>query len=369
MECEFIQAFIRGLTYNGERCLFVRKTPHKRPQKVIRLDRDLIREMFHVFMEGGRVPSSIGFDTSPIVLSFGNSYSETFSDDKDFIEIEKPSFSRNDTVRGKTVLVTGGARGFGEGIVRSLVKKGAFVFIADMKRDGAERLSAEINRECGTPMTLPLYVNVTDEESVREMFRSVESETGGLDVLVNNAGVLRAGSVREMALEDFEFVTDVDYKGFFICAKHASRLMAAQNEASDDILTDIIVISSKSGLEGSNRNGAYAGAKFGVIGLTQSFALELVECGIKVNAICPGNFLTGPLWSDPENGLFVQYLRTGKVPGAKSVEDVRRFYERKVPLGRGCETEDVVKALLYIVEQRYETGQALPVTGGQVMLN
>lgn len=369
MECEFIQAFIRGLTYNGERCLFVRKTTGVRPVRMIRNDRDLIREMFHIFMEGGRIPSSIGFDDSETVLSFGNSYSETCSSGKSFVEIEKPSFSRNDTVRGKTVLVTGGAQGFGEGIVRSLAGKGAFVFIADMNRDGAERLSTEINRECGTLSTKPVYVNVTDENSVEEMFRYVESETGGLDVLISNAGVLRAGSVREMALGDFEFVTDVDYKGFFLCTKHASRLMAAQNEASPDILTDIIAISSKSGLEGSNRNGAYAGAKFGVIGLTQSFALELVECGIKVNALCPGNFLDGPLWSDPENGLFVQYLRTGKVPGAESVEDVRRFYERKVPLRRGCSVEDVVKALLYIVEQKYETGQAVPVTGGQVMLN
>jgi sorbitol-6-phosphate 2-dehydrogenase len=122
-------------------------------------------------------------------------------------------------------------------------------------------------------------------------------------------------------------------------------------------------------LEGSNKNGAYAGAKFGTIGLTQSFALELVEDNIKVNAICPGNFLDGPLWSDPKKGLFVQYLEAGKVPGAKSIDDVRKFYESKVPMNRGCRIEDVMKALLYIVEQTYETGQAVPVTGGQVMLN
>ncbi|MCX7030376.1 MAG: sorbitol-6-phosphate 2-dehydrogenase, partial [Spirochaetes bacterium] len=67
-------------------------------------------------------------------------------------------------------------------------------------------------------------------------------------------------------------------------------------------------------------------------------------------------------------GLFVQYLRTGKVPGAKTVDDVRRFYESRVPMGRGCLPEDVVRAILYLVEQEYETGQALPVTGGQVML-
>jgi sorbitol-6-phosphate 2-dehydrogenase len=95
----------------------------------------------------------------------------------------------------------------------------------------------------------------------------------------------------------------------------------------------------------------------------------LVTDGIKVNSICPGNFFDGPLWSDPKNGLFVQYLRTGKVDGAKTIDEVRRAYEAKVPLGRGCTAADVVKAILYLIEQQYETGQALPVTGGQVMLS
>ena len=72
---------------------------------------------------------------------------------------------------------------------------------------------------------------------------------------------------------------------------------------------------------------------------------------------------------DPEKGLFVQYLKAGKVPGAKTVEDVKKFYESKVPMNRGCETIDVARAIFYAVEQDYETGQAIPVTGGQIMLN
>ena len=145
--------------------------------------------------------------------------------------------------------------------------------------------------------------------------------------------------------------------------------MKRQHDIAHDYMMDIIEINSKSVLVGSNTNFAYAGSKFGGIGLTQSFALELVPYNIKVNAVCPGNFLDGPLWSDPEKGLFVQYLRAGKVPGAKTVEDVRRFYESKVPMNRGCQTIDVARAIFYIVEQTYETGQAVPVTGGQSMLN
>jgi sorbitol-6-phosphate 2-dehydrogenase len=144
--------------------------------------------------------------------------------------------------------------------------------------------------------------------------------------------------------------------------------MKLENAENPEYFSDIIQINSKSGLRGSNRNFAYAGAKFGGIGLTQSFAIELAPFRIKVNSICPGNFYEGPLWSDPQNGLFVQYLKTGKVPGAKNIDDVRKYYEDQVPMKRGCKLEDVMKALLYIIDQEYETGQAVPVTGGQVML-
>ena len=94
----------------------------------------------------------------------------------------------------------------------------------------------------------------------------------------------------------------------------------------------------------------------------------MIEDGIKVNSVCPGNFFDGPLWSDPEKGLFVQYLHSGKVPGAKTVEEVKHFYEAKVPMGRGCTGPDVLRAIVYLTQQQYETGQALPVTGGQTML-
>ncbi len=268
---------------------------------------------------------------------------------------------------GKIAVVTGSAQGFGEGIARVLASQGAAVVIADMNAEGAEKTAASIAEELGAA-TLAVSANVSDEDSVREMIENTVLTFGGLDIFVNNAGIVRAGSLEEMTKKNLELVTAVNYTAYFLCAKYASAVMKLQRTAAPDYMADIIEINSKSGLAGSNKNFAYAGSKFGGIGLTQSFALELAPYGIKVNAVCPGNFLDGPLWSDPEKGLFVQYLRAGKVPGAKTVDDVRKFYEAKVPLGRGCRIEDVAKAVLYIIDQKYETGQAVPVTGGQEML-
>ncbi|MEN7973517.1 MAG: SDR family NAD(P)-dependent oxidoreductase [Verrucomicrobiota bacterium] len=272
-------------------------------------------------------------------------------------------------VNNKVCVVTGGAQGFGEGIVRELIKNGAIVFIADMNVDGAKNLAVALNEQEGRTVAFGVSVNVTDEESVKSMVDEIVETVGGIDLFVSNAGVLKAGSVKELSLKDFEFVTDVNYVGFFLCTKYVAPVMERMNKPQGNYFTDIVSISSKSALEGSNKNGAYAGSKFGSVGLVQSFAKELVADNTKVNTVCPGNFFDGPLWSDPDRGLFVQYLNTGKVPGAETVADVKRFYEAQVPMNRGCDGEDVTKAILYSVEQKYETGQAIPVTGGQVMLN
>ncbi len=272
--------------------------------------------------------------------------------------------ARAHVVAGKVALVTGGAQGFGAEIVRGLAASGAFVYIADLNGDGAAALSGDLG-----PNTAAITVNVADEGSVAAMADRVAATTGGLDLVISNAGIVRAGGVLEQDLSAFQLTTDINYTAFFLVTKYLGELLAAQHSAAPGWLTDIIQINSKSGLVGSNRNGAYAGSKFGGIGLVQSFALELIEHGVKVNAICPGNFYDGPLWSDPVKGLFVQYLKSGKVPGATTVEDVRAFYEAKVPMRRGTHGADVMRAIYYLVEQAYETGQAVPVTGGQVMLS
>ena len=265
---------------------------------------------------------------------------------------------------GKIAIVTGGAQGFGYGIATEMYKEGASVVLADLN----EELANESAKKLGE-RAVGIKVDVGNPDSVEELVIRAVEHFGGIDIFVANAGVLKAGSLADRTTAQFEFVTKVNYNGYYYCARSVSEIMKAQHEADENLWFDIVQINSKSGLEGSKNNFAYAGGKFGGIGLTQSFALELVGWNIKVNSICPGNFYDGPLWLDPEKGLFVQYLNNGKVPGAKTVQDVKDYYLSKSPIRRGCTPVDVSKALFYCVEQCYETGQAIPVTGGQTMLN
>ena len=270
----------------------------------------------------------------------------------------------------KIIIITGAAQGFGEGIGNCLIKEGANIVIADLNEDKGKETAESFMSFTKSNSAIFVKTNVADLINLENLVYETVCEFGGIDCFISNAGVLRAGGLEDMTPENFDFVTKINYSAYFYCTKVVSRVMKIQTEyASDEYFADIIQINSKSGLEGSRANFAYAGGKFGGIGLTQSFALELAPFRIKVNSVCPGNFYEGPLWSDPENGLFIQYLRAGKVPGAKTVEDVKKFYLSKVPMRKGCSPEDVTKGILYLMEQSGETGQALPITGGQVMLN
>lgn len=317
------------------------------------------------FLGEEKIPDAVCVNTDSISSLCGKEYGFVYVEGVGSFSVTPVTDEKE--LSGKIAVVTGSAQGFGLGIADYLASKGACVVVADMNADGASKAAAAISEKYGAS-AIAVTTDVSNEGSVKGLAEASALTFGGIDIFVNNAGIVRAGSLDEMTLSNFMLVENVNYNAYFLCAKYSSKIMKAQRKANPNIMSDIIEINSKSGLEGSNKNFAYAGSKFGGIGLTQSFALELAPYGIKVNAICPGNFLDGPLWSDPEKGLFVQYLNAGKVPGAKTVEDVRKFYEAKVPLGRGCRTEDVCLAISYIIAQKYETGQAIPVTGGQVML-
>lgn len=271
-------------------------------------------------------------------------------------------------VEGRTIIVTGAAQGFGEGIARELMAQGANIVVADLNEATGEKTAASFNEMAGANKAIFVKTNVADMASLRNLMKETIVNFGALDAFVSNAGVVRAGGLDVMTPENFEFVTKINYEAYFFCAKVASHIMKIETKYDPEYFADIIQVNSKSGLRGSKANFAYAGGKFGGIGLTQSFALELAPYRVKVNSICPGNYYDGPLWSNPENGLFIQYLNAGKVPGAKTVQDVKDYYLAQVPMRKGCNPVDVCKAILYAIDQTGETGQAIPVTGGQVML-
>jgi sorbitol-6-phosphate 2-dehydrogenase len=258
-------------------------------------------------------------------------------------------------LENRIALVTGGAQGLGAAICHRLAREGAHVTVADLNLDGAQRTAAEI-REQTDRRAIALTVDVADEVQVQAMVDRTLAEFGRLDILVSNAGILIAEAVDEFPATKWQAVINVNLFGYFLCAKHAARVMKAQRSGV------IVQVNSKSGKKGSYKNSAYATSKFGGIGLTQSLALELAEFGVRVNAVCPGNLLDSPLWV---NSLYAQYAKKWGI----TEEEVRQKYIDQVPMKRGCTYDDVTNTIVFLTSDQasYMTGQAINVTGGQEM--
>jgi sorbitol-6-phosphate 2-dehydrogenase len=257
--------------------------------------------------------------------------------------------------KDRVVLVTGGAQGLGEAIGERFAREGATVILTDINEDGVKATAARIGAEHGV-RTLGIKMDVTDDFEVHSSMEMVERDFGRLDVMVSNAGILKAYHLVEFPVSEWRQVIEVNLVGYMICAKHACQIMQKQKSGT------IIQINSKSGKKGSFGNSAYAASKFGGIGLTQSLALEMAPYGVRVNAVCPGNLLDGTLW---QQSLYEQYARTQNL----TVEQVKQKYMDQVPLGRGCSYDDVTSVVAFLAsdEASYMTGQAINVTGGQEM--
>ena len=258
-------------------------------------------------------------------------------------------------LKGKTVLVTGAGQGFGEAIAEYFAKERCQVAVADISERNARKVAKEIEEKYKIK-AVAIEVDVTQEAQVISMFEKIEKEFKNLDILVSNAGILIAKEITEFPLNEWKKVIDVNLIGYFLCAREAAKMMKRQKKGT------IIQINSKSGKKGSFKNSAYAASKFGGIGLTQSIALDLAPYGIRVNSVCPGNFLDSPLW---KNSLFEQYSKKWGI----SKEEVREKYIEQVPLARGCTYDDVINVVAFLAsdEASYMTGQAINVTGGQEM--
>jgi 3-oxoacyl-[acyl-carrier protein] reductase len=243
---------------------------------------------------------------------------------------------------GKVVLVTGSSRGMGAAILEAFARAGATCIVnyfADP--DGANRKDAEQTAERLRQFQVPVHVleaDVRKFESVQALMQRVKDTAGGLDILVDNAGVLRDRTVKKMTPDDWHGVLDTNLDGVFYCAKLGAEILRDGGR--------IVSIASIAGIVGFHGQANYAAAKAGVIALTKVLSKELARRGITVNAVAPG------------------VIQTPMLGGLKP--EVLVEYEKQIPVGRVGKPEDVANAVLFFAceESAYITGQTLPITGG-----
>jgi NAD(P)-dependent dehydrogenase (short-subunit alcohol dehydrogenase family) len=257
-------------------------------------------------------------------------------------------------LKGSVAIVTGGARGIGRGIAYELAKEGARIAIADLPGTSADRdeTIAEIKR-LGSD-AIGIDVDVRDWAQAEAMAQRTIERFGQIDVLVNNAGVIKIGPVVAFAEEDWDLIMDVNLKGVFLCSKAVVGHMAQRRSGR------IVNLSSIAGKRGRAFASAYATSKWGVIGFTQSLAYEMAPANVTVNAICPGEVATY-MWTD----VLSPAMAAGA--GTSKEEAWDAMLKRDVPLGREQTPQDMGQAVVFLCKADNVTGLALNVSGGTEM--
>jgi meso-butanediol dehydrogenase/(S,S)-butanediol dehydrogenase/diacetyl reductase len=263
----------------------------------------------------------------------------------------------------RVVLVTGGARGIGLGIVRAFASIGCKVMIADLGIESAgdwnyglankDDLDKAIDSAGTLGEVASCSLDVTDRVSCENAVKATIDRFGQLDVLINNAGILQSGPIVDFAEEDWDRVFAVNTKGIFLMAKAAITALSESKDAA------IVNTASIAGKKGNANMSAYCGSKFAAIGITQSLALELAPKGIRVNAICPGIVGTA-MWLE-----HLMPMNTTDVD--EKTQMFESTMEKQIPLGRPQSVEDMGQAAVYLATARNVTGVALSVSGGLEM--
>jgi NAD(P)-dependent dehydrogenase (short-subunit alcohol dehydrogenase family) len=258
-------------------------------------------------------------------------------------------------LKDRIAVVTGAGSGLGRSIAIGLAKAGAMVALLDIdQKTLKETRELILNSDV---MVLP--GDVTNEADVRRAFERLLENWGGLDILVNAAGVAPAYELVDMPVDKWRFALEVNLTGYFLCAREAARIMIAQAMGGS-----IINLSSKSGLEASKNNTAYNATKAGEIHMARGWALELGEYSIRVNSLAPGNVFEGSKIWNPE------YIKTCAKKYSIKPEEVIPFYVSKTALRREIKGQDVADSVVFLCSERARTitGQVLVPDSGQVMV-
>ena len=260
---------------------------------------------------------------------------------------------------GRLAVVTGAGSGLGRSIAVGLARAGANVGLADIDAAAIDQTAQFIAAERPDVATLPLPCNVTDEKAVDAAFQTLMDIWGGVDILVNAAGVAPAYSLVELPVDKWRFALEVNLTGYFLMARAAARIMIAQA-----IGGAIINISSKSGLEPSKNNTPYNATKAGEIHMARGWALELGPHNIRVNSVCPGNVFEGSKIWNPE------YIKVCAKKYGIKLEEVIPYYISKTALNREIKGQDIADSVVFLAsdQARRMTGQTLVVDAGQVFV-
>jgi 3-oxoacyl-[acyl-carrier protein] reductase len=242
-------------------------------------------------------------------------------------------------LEGRAAVITGGAQGIGRAIAERFLADGARVVLADLDLDAAKRTAHDL----GADRVLALQCDVTSEDDVQRLFDRVVDTWGGVDIMVNNAGVLRDASMRKMSLDDFRLVIDTHVQGTWLGTRAAAGHMRERGSGA------IVNISSISGKVGNPGQTNYSAAKAAIVGLTKAAAKEVAHAGVRVNAVQPGLIETA----------MIQQMSTSLL----------RQRLADIPLQRLGASHEVASVVAFLASDMssYMTGTVLEVTGGRHM--